>query len=416
MSIDLQDFGYGDLDYIVKLNANMSAIEAAINSLQAAASSGGSLDTGKFYEVLFGGQTTLIGITSYVPTGVSATLTVSGGGAYRSTSLTVVSFLAPTDLDFTGESAGTYYVDIDSAGLPSKNDTLTEWSVYSVGWTGAAFGTITRIAQAMFVADEEDDGRSTFANLDARLDGLVPTSYLDTDGTLAADSDSKIATQKATKTYVDAAIVGGSGITTLTGDVTAGPGSGSVASTVATHAVTNAKMATMVQATVKGRAAAAGTGDPTDLTPDQLSTILDGASDPFIRTSAGAGGIVRKYGVTIDGAGSVLSTGIKGAIQVDKAGTIIGWSIIADQVGSISVEVDKVASSAPPSAPGIPNTTTDKISASAPIALSSAQSAAGGTSAVSTWTTAVSQWDVLQFNVASVTTMTRCTLYIRLQE
>lgn len=32
---------------------------------------------------------------------------------------------------------------------------------------------------------------------------LVPLSYLDTDGSLASNSDSKVATQKATKTYVD---------------------------------------------------------------------------------------------------------------------------------------------------------------------------------------------------------------------
>ena len=37
-------------------------------------------------------------------------------------------------------------------------------------------------------------------------DTKIPSSYLDTDGTLAGNSDSKIATQKATKTYVDALI------------------------------------------------------------------------------------------------------------------------------------------------------------------------------------------------------------------
>ena len=37
---------------------------------------------------------------------------------------------------------------------------------------------------------------------DDRVATKIPTSYLDTDGTLAANSDSKIATQKATKTYV----------------------------------------------------------------------------------------------------------------------------------------------------------------------------------------------------------------------
>lgn len=65
--------------------------------------------------------------------------------------------------------------------------------------------------------------------------------------------------------------------------------------TVANDAISNAKLANMAQATIKGRAAAAGTGDPTDLSADQVSTILDAATDPFLRTSdlpAGSGGDV----------------------------------------------------------------------------------------------------------------------------
>jgi hypothetical protein len=52
----------------------------------------------------------------------------------------------------------------------------------------------------------------------------------------------------------------------------------------------NANLATMAQATIKGRASGAGTGDATDLSADQVSTILDGATDPFVRTSAGGSG------------------------------------------------------------------------------------------------------------------------------
>lgn len=52
------------------------------------------------------------------------------------------------------------------------------------------------------------------------------------------------------------------------------------------NSVTNAVLAEMAAATVKGRASGAGTGAPTDLTSNQLSTILDTASDPFVRTSA----------------------------------------------------------------------------------------------------------------------------------
>lgn len=59
----------------------------------------------------------------------------------------------------------------------------------------------------------------------------------------------------------------------LTGDVTAAAGSN--ATTIANDAVTNAKAANMAQSTIKGRAAGAGTGDPTDLTPAQVNAILD---------------------------------------------------------------------------------------------------------------------------------------------
>jgi hypothetical protein len=65
-----------------------------------------------------------------------------------------------------------------------------------------------------------------------------------------------------------------------------------VNTTLADGAVTNAKLSDMAQGTVKGRAAGAGTGDPQDLTPDQASTILDGATDPFVRSSAAATGDV----------------------------------------------------------------------------------------------------------------------------
>ena len=90
------------------------------------------------------------------------------------------------------------------------------------------------------------------------------------------------------------------------------------------------------------------------------------------------GGMIRKVGLTADGSGVVITPGVKGTVQLDYAGTIVGWSIVGDVVGSMTVEVQKKASSPPPAAPGIPNTTTDKISASAPITISSAQSAAGG--------------------------------------
>lgn len=136
-----------------------------------------------------------------------------------------------------------------------------------------------------------------------------------------------------------------------------------------------------------------------------------GGTNPAISISANIPKSV--VGITVDGGGSVPATGIKGFVQVPYAGTITGWSIVADQSGSASFDIWKVAGTAPPTAPVVPSSG-NKISASAPAAISSAQSAAGGSSAISTWTTTVAAWDTFAFNLSSVTTATRITLELQI--
>jgi len=92
------------------------------------------------------------------------------------------------------------------------------------------------------------------------------------------------------------------GITQLTGDVTAGPGSGSQVATIAADSVTNAKLADVPAATFKGSPVGAGTVNPVDLTANQASTILDSATDPFTRLSLFAPSFINYTG------GSVATT------------------------------------------------------------------------------------------------------------
>lgn len=105
----------------------------------------------------------------------------------------------------------------------------------------------------------------------------------------------------------------------------------------------------------------------------------------------------------IDGGGSAISTGVVGDLLVPYACTISSASLLADQSGSIVVDVWKkaFATSSPP-------TVANTITASALPTLSSAQSEQDTT--LTGWTTAVSANDMLRFNVNSAATVTRVTL------
>lgn len=72
----------------------------------------------------------------------------------------------------------------------------------------------------------------------------------------------------------------------LTGDVTASAGSN--VTTIANGTVTNAKLADMSDATIKGRASGAGAGAPTDLTAAQVRTIANVYSKTEMQTSGSA--------------------------------------------------------------------------------------------------------------------------------
>lgn len=112
---------------------------------------------------------------------------------------------------------------------------------------------------------------------------------------------------------------------------------------------------------------------------------------------------IRTINFIIDGGGSVIATGSKGFIVSDFVGTIASWTILGDVSGSIVVDVKKSTYS------GFP--TTSSIAASALPTLSSAQKNQNTT--LTGWTVAVAAGDVIEFNVSSVTTVTRVTVSLK---
>jgi len=96
-------------------------------------------------------------------------------------------------------------------------------------------------------------------------------------------------------------------------------------------------------------------------------------------------------GFTIDGGGAVIAAGLKGFVEVPAAGNIVGWTIVADQAGSIVVDVwlDTYAN--------FPPTILDTIAGAEKPTLAAAQK--NQDLALGTWTTAVAKGDWLAFNV-----------------
>lgn len=175
---ELQTFSNGDTNYIQKHNANNANLKAAIEALennlaaQVAAASG----PGSAFDALFGPTAAIIGGDSYAMTGSGDVLSVAPGFNWKPSIPMVVRNPAPTTMSFTGLAAATYYIYADKTGAPVRNATAGVEDLYSVVWTGSAFGDITRLAPIVWGAGDDFAAQvstalgQTFTKLDDRLE------------------------------------------------------------------------------------------------------------------------------------------------------------------------------------------------------------------------------------------------------
>jgi hypothetical protein len=123
-------------------------------------------------------------------------------------------------------------------------------------------------------------------------------------------------------------------------------------------------------------------------------------------TSAAAGNHTHSstetINVIIDGGGAAITTGVKADLLIPYAATITAARLLADQSGSIVVDIWKDTYA------NFPPTVADSITASAKPTLSSAQKSEDTT--LTGWTASLVAGDYLRFNVDSATTVQRVTL------
>jgi hypothetical protein len=122
-------------------------------------------------------------------------------------------------------------------------------------------------------------------------------------------------------------------------------------------------------------------------------------------SGTGSSGDVSTLNFVIDGGGSVITTGIKGDLVVDFACTITGVTLLADQSGSIVVDIWKDTYA------NFPPVDADSITASAPPTITTATKSQDTT--LTGWTTSISAGQILRFNVDSVTSIQRLTVALK---
>lgn len=245
---------------------------------------------------------------------------------------------------------------------------------------------------------------------DVLLQGVAASQPLATAvaaGTLYFSTDTEIIEQSDGTTWSPySAAAGAGGITTLTGDVTAGPGSGSQAATIANDAVTTVKVlddnityAKIQNVSATDRLLGLDSAGPANIEEIPVSSGLEFTGGPGLRTTAA----IRTHviGITVDGAGTAVTTGAKGFRSFPVAGTITGARLIADVAGNVVFDVKKSTYAAFP--------TQSSIVASAPPTLSAVQKNEDTT--LTGWTTAITAGDILGFEITGTpATITRVTL------
>lgn len=105
-----------------------------------------------------------------------------------------------------------------------------------------------------------------------------------------------------------------------------------------------------------------------------------------------------------DGGGAALTTGIKGDLRIKFAFTIQSVTLLADQTGSIVIDIWK------DSYANYPPTAGDSITAAAKPTISAAIKAENTT--LTGWSPNLASGDCIRFNIDSVSAITRCTLLL----
>ncbi len=212
---------------------------------------------------------------------------------------------------------------------------------------------------------------------------------IDTDSTLSLDSDLVVPSQKAIKTYVDTGLNTKQDTLTLTTAGTSG------AATFASN---------VLNIPIYGGGGGNSIGQLTS--PGDVTTVAATAPSQGLTATLATPLKTGSFGVNVDGITTLIQIGIVGFVVMPYAGTITGWSITANAVGSIQFDVWRATNA-------IPTSGDTQITNPINRPKLNNEQLFNYTTALSGWTVAFAAGDVFGFYVDSASGLKNAVLTIR---
>lgn len=275
-------------------------------------------------------------------------------------SLWILTATTPTWVEVGGSGGGAVDSVNGATGVVVLDaDDIDDTSTANKWATAAELTKLTGIEAGADVTDATNvDAAGAVMAADTSTAGM---GFVVDEDDLSSDLATKVPTQQSVKAYVDAAVIA----------------AGSYTDEKAQDAVG---------------------GILTD------SSTLNFTYDDIANTITADVTLTARLTVVIDGGGAAITTGVKVDIEAPYACTVTGWRLVADQAGSIVLDLWK------DSYANYPPTVADTITGTEKPTLSAAAKAED--TALSTWTTSLSKGDWIRVNVDSAATITRATLSV----